>query len=64
MIAIDNVLSHGDVTRSHPGDTAEDIRVRSIQALNTLIRGDARVEISMVPVSDGVTLCWKKPAQP
>lgn len=59
LIAIDNVLFGGRVAY-----TATDERERAIQKLNDIVQADKRVEISMVPVSDGITLCWKKHPQP
>lgn len=62
LIAIDNVLWDGKVaaTTIDPADE----KTMAIVELNKFIAADQRVEISMVPVADGVTLCWKKPQQP
>jgi caffeoyl-CoA O-methyltransferase len=61
LIAIDNVLWDGRVAETI--DPADE-KTQALYDLNKFILADERVEISMVPVSDGVTLCWKKPAQP
>lgn len=59
LIAIDNVLWDGKVAK--PIDPQDD-KTKAIYDLNEFIHADQRVEISMLPVSDGVTLCWKKPS--
>ena len=33
---------------------------QSIRDLNEFIRNDKRVDISMLPIADGVTFCYKK----
>jgi len=55
LIAIDNVLWDGavaDVENDDPDTVA-------IRALNHKIHGDSRVEISLVPIADGLTLARK-----
>ena len=55
LIAIDNVLWSGSVARpTKDADTA------ALQALNTKLHGDARVDISMLPIGDGLTLARKR----
>lgn len=56
LIAIDNVLWDAKVIDPavHDADT------ESIRALNKKIHADSRVAISMVPISDGLTLCLKR----
>jgi len=56
LIAIDNVLWHGRVIdpESNDADTL------AIRAINKKLLGDSRVAISMLPVSDGLTLCCKR----
>jgi predicted O-methyltransferase YrrM len=56
LIAIDNTLWHGNVInrRDRTADT------RAIRAFNKKLRNDRRVEISLVPIGDGVTLALKR----
>lgn len=55
LIAIDNVLWGGAVAERtvHDEDTA------AIRALNKKIQKDSRVEMSLVPIADGLTLARK-----
>ena len=55
LIAIDNTLWHGKVIdrRDQTADT------RAIRAFNRRLRRDRRVEISLVPIGDGLTLALK-----
>ena len=55
LIAIDNTLWSGKVAVP-----AEDADTAALQALNTKLHGDARVDISMVPIGDGLTLARKR----
>ena len=56
LIAIDNTLWHGRVLdrRDQSADT------RAIRAFNKKLRRDRRVEISLVPIGDGLTLALKR----
>jgi predicted O-methyltransferase YrrM len=56
LIAIDNTLWHGRVLdrRDQSADT------RAIRAFNRKLRRDRRVEISLVPIGDGLTLALKR----
>ncbi len=56
LIAIDNVLWSGSVI--DPDDTSDD--TVAIRLLNNKIAEDERVDIALVPIGDGVTLCRKR----
>ena len=56
LIAVDNVLWGGSV--ADPSDHDED--TRAIRALNDKIHRDPRVDMSMLPLGDGVTLALKR----
>jgi predicted O-methyltransferase YrrM len=55
LIAIDNVLWDGKVLDSED-QSADTVAIR---AINRKIRDDNRVEVSMVPIGDGLTLALK-----
>lgn len=55
LIAIDNVLWGGDVARP-----AQDADTRALQALNDKLHGDERIDLSMLPIGDGLTLARKR----
>jgi predicted O-methyltransferase YrrM len=55
LIAIDNVLWSGQVADPKVQDT----RTQAIRALNQKIHQDVRVEISLLPIGDGLTLARK-----
>ena len=55
LIAIDNVLWGGSVARP-----AKDADTAALQALNTKIHADQRVDMAMLPIGDGVTLARKR----
>ena len=55
LIAIDNVLWGGSVARP-----AEDADTAALQALNTKIHADPRVDMAMLPIGDGLTLVRKR----
>ncbi len=55
LIAIDNVLWGGAVARpSNDADT------RSLQTLNLKLRDDARIDLALLPIGDGLTLARKR----
>jgi caffeoyl-CoA O-methyltransferase len=57
LIAFDNVFWSGkllDENRTEKSTVA-------LRALNKKLHTDARVSISMLPLNDGMTLCWKRP---
>lgn len=56
MIGIDNTLWGGDV--ADPGINDDD--TRAIRALNDTLHSDARVDISLLPIGDGLTLALKR----
>lgn len=56
LICIDNVLWSGAVADANVND--ED--TRSLRALNRKLHRDQRVDISLVPIGDGLTLVRKK----
>lgn len=56
LILIDNVLWSGAVI--DPKIQSED--TRAIRALNDFLATDARVDMVMLPISDGLTICRKR----
>lgn len=56
LILIDNVLWGGSVI--DPADQDED--TRAIRELNTFLHQDERVDLSMIPLADGLTLARKR----
>jgi len=56
LAAYDNVLWGGAV--ADPSDTDHD--TESIRTLNELIASDTRVDLSMIPIGDGLTLARKR----
>jgi caffeoyl-CoA O-methyltransferase len=55
LVMIDNTLWSGDVAR--PAQTAE---TRALQALNDKLHHDERVDLCLLPFSDGITLARKR----
>jgi predicted O-methyltransferase YrrM len=55
LIAFDNMLRRGRVLQK-----ARDEGTRTVQALNEKLHVDARVDISLVPIADGLTLARKR----
>ncbi|CAG1773250.1 caffeoyl-CoA O-methyltransferase [uncultured bacterium] len=58
LVLIDNVLWGGRVA----DDAADDADTAAIRALNLKIHADPRVDISLLPVADGLTLALKRAA--
>lgn len=56
LILFDNVLWSGRVLESQP-DSAD---TRAIQSLNRRLKNDARIDLSLLPIGDGLTLCRKR----
>jgi caffeoyl-CoA O-methyltransferase len=56
LLAVDNVLWGGSVI--DPGDTSRD--TEAIRRFNRDLLADERVDISMVPIGDGLTLARKR----
>jgi caffeoyl-CoA O-methyltransferase len=56
LIGIDNVLWHGQV--ADPSRT--DAETEAIRSLNLKLRDDERVDISLIPIGDGLTLARKR----
>jgi predicted O-methyltransferase YrrM len=56
LIAIDNVLWSGRVA----DPTVTDNRTQHIRALNQKLHADQRVDLSLVPIGDGLTLALKR----
>jgi caffeoyl-CoA O-methyltransferase len=56
LILIDNVLWSGEVLNSS-NRTAD---TRAIRELNDFLATDRRVDAVMLPVADGLTICYKK----
>ena len=56
LVAVDNVLWHGDVVDA----SKNDIDTVAIRAFNEMIYRDDRVDLSMLPIGDGLTLARKK----
>jgi O-methyltransferase len=56
LIVVDNTLFFGRVL----DQTATDSDTAGVKALNQALRQDDRVEISMLPVADGITLARKR----
>jgi caffeoyl-CoA O-methyltransferase len=56
LIAVDNTLWYGRVTDAR----RQDADTRAIRAFNRMLHRDRRVELSLVPVGDGLTLALKR----
>ena len=58
LIALDNVLWSGRVAR--PAEDGEDLDTATLRRLNRKLHGDDRIDLSMVPIGDGLTLARKR----
>ena len=56
LITVDNVLWGGAVS----DDAINDVDTNSIRALNDKLHQDERIELSLVPIGDGLTLAMKR----
>ena len=56
LAVFDNTLWSGRVLEASP----ESADTRAIQALNRALKDDARVDLSLLPLGDGLTLCRKR----
>jgi predicted O-methyltransferase YrrM len=56
LIVLDNMLWGGQVANPH----ADDPDTLALKALNQKIRDDDRVDLSLLPVADGITLARKR----
>ncbi len=56
LMAIDNVLWEGEVA----DPSISNSNVDAIRALNELVHGDDRVDLSLLPMADGLTLALKR----
>ena len=56
LITIDNVLWGGAVSN----DGINDVDTNSIRALSDKLHQDERIELSLVPIGDGLTLAMKR----
>ena len=56
LITVDNVLWGGAVS----DDAINDVDTNAIRALNDKLHQDKRIDLSLVPVGDGLTLAMKR----
>jgi predicted O-methyltransferase YrrM len=56
LAVFDNTLWSGRVLEEHP----QSADTRAIQALNCALKDDSRVDLSLLPLGDGLTLCRKR----
>jgi len=56
LAVFDNTLWSGRVLERQP----ESADTRAIQALNLALKDDPRVDLSLLPLGDGLTLCRKR----
>ena len=56
LAVFDNTLWSGRVLEPNP----ESADTRAIQALNRALKDDSRVDLSLLPLGDGLTLCRKR----
>ena len=56
LLLLDNTLWSGRVLDSH----STDLDTRALQALNKALLHDERIDLSLLPIGDGLTLCRKR----
>jgi predicted O-methyltransferase YrrM len=56
LIVVDNVLWHGAVV----DDTIQDDETRALRAFNAKLHHDKRIDLSLIPFADGLTLALKR----
>jgi predicted O-methyltransferase YrrM len=56
LAVFDNTLWSGRVLEDNP----ESDDTRAIQALNRALKDDSRIDLSLLPLGDGLTLCRKR----
>lgn len=56
IVAIDNTLWHGTVADPR----VDDADTEAIRSLNMYLHTDDRIDLSLVPIGDGLTLCRKR----
>ena len=56
LILVDNTLWHGQVADTH----TQDPETLAIQQFNEYLREDDRIDLSLVPIGDGLTLCRRR----
>ena len=56
MMAVDNVLWNGDVANPE----INDVETKALREFNQLVLNDERVDLSLVPIGDGLTLIRKR----
>lgn len=56
LMMIDNTLWSGRVAQT----VFQDVDTRAIRALNIKLANDSRIQMSHLPIADGLTLCFKK----
>jgi caffeoyl-CoA O-methyltransferase len=59
LIVVDNTLWGGSVADA----SVQDADTRAIRAFNERLKDDARVDLSLVPIGDGLTLARKRAAE-
>ncbi|MDA3647018.1 class I SAM-dependent methyltransferase [Saccharopolyspora indica] len=62
LLLLDNVLLHGNVLApEEPPEELQRMAARSMCELNGQVAADPRLEVVMLPISDGLTIARKRP---